>query len=133
MKSGNSITRKNRQGDSTRAFQNPRRPRRRSSEIQLESLEQRMLLSVTPKIPEPAAVYPKGLGLAYTALSEQAHGVGLNLSSPGQYTGNTATTSMADLTAYLQQLGKSLLPAPTSPAASTSGTTSPPIQPGEDP
>jgi hypothetical protein len=59
-----------------------------------------MLLSVTPKHPEPPPVYPQGLGLAYAALSCQAHKSG----------------DLADLNAYLKQLGKTLLPATITPA-----------------
>ncbi len=68
-----------------------------------------MLLSTSTKlVPEPA-ISPVGLGALYTTMSEQAHGVGLQTSSPGQDQGSTTpTTTMDQLTAYLKSLGSTI-------------------------
>ena len=84
--------------------------RPRGALLKLEGLEERTLLSGTKVI--PPIMPPAGLGSLYTPMSEQAHGVDLNSTSPGQYvTGGTTTTNsatretMAELEAYLKSLG----------------------------
>jgi methionine-rich copper-binding protein CopC/protocatechuate 3,4-dioxygenase beta subunit len=61
--------------------------RRRAAGFKLESLEERTLLSVSPQSlhTPPASNPPLGLGVVYTGLSMEAHGVGLNTTNPGQH------------------------------------------------
>jgi methionine-rich copper-binding protein CopC len=77
----------------------------------LEQLEDRVVPSVTTKavLPDASSTVPMGLGPTYTQMSEQAHGVGLNLQSPthfvgGSTTGQSGPVTMADFEAYLKQL-----------------------------
>src|SRR3954471_15773856 len=113
MKRASTSSRKVRTGD-RKSFARPStQVRRRAAEFKLESLEERTLLSATKMIyPQPSL--PAGLGVVYTAMSQQAHGVGLNTQSPTQFDAGSGTAvTMADLNAYLktltstyQQMGK---------------------------
>jgi hypothetical protein len=78
----------------------------RRGRLRVEQLEGRIVPSTLDKIVIPPATVPSSLGVTYTGMSEQAHGVGLNTQPPNQHdTGITApAVTMADLEAYLKQL-----------------------------
>ena len=84
--------------------------RSRGARLKLEDLEIRTLLSTTSVFgPE---LLPEGLGTAYTAMAEQAYGVNLHTTTPGQLpqgwptsTSTSNPVTLADLEAYLKGLG----------------------------
>src|SRR5262249_12665418 len=126
MKRNKTFGRKTRTGNH-RLFDRPSaRVRRRATEVKMESLQERTLLSSAARgVPPPVVAHvPAGLGVAYTTMSEQAHGVGLNTLPSNQFVpGSTTTTSasnsvtMAELEAYLKQLKASYDTNQTSPSA----------------
>src|SRR5262249_55495298 len=111
MKRTTTVTRKGRERKRQPFARPSTQVRRRGSGLKLESLEERIVLSITTKVLPPlSATIPVGLGAVYTTMSEQAHGVGLNTGSSTQYdpNGTSSPVTMADLQAYLQQLGAQL-------------------------
>ena len=109
MKPATPSTRKIRNRDGKSMSRRSLEAGRRGAAFKLEALEERTLLS-TSKLMGPY-LGPVGLGPNYTSMSEQAHGVGLTTTSPGQYVaGGTTSTStsspitLAELNAYLKSL-----------------------------
>src|SRR6516162_234485 len=112
MKSTKSTTGQVHRRNSNPSIQRLRNARRRNTGIRLEALEERVLLSSTTKV-QPIAISPVGLNVAYTTLSEQAHGIA---PSGGSATDGapiaTSTTAspmtMAELESYLKWLTSTL-------------------------
>ena len=107
MNSGSSSTRTSRRRRSKSPIRRSLEARSRGARFKLEDLETRTLLANSP-IFGPVYV-PVGLGLNYTAMAEQAYGVGQQNTLPGQYlpgsTTSTSTVTPAALQTYLKNLG----------------------------
>jgi Legume lectin domain/SdrD B-like domain/Bacterial pre-peptidase C-terminal domain/Bacterial Ig-like domain len=100
------IRRRDRKSTTSRSLE----ARFRDARFKLEGLENRTLLATSPAF--GPYLLPAGLGLAYTAMAEQAYGDNLHTTSPGQLppggTGSINTSNpvtLADLKAYLKSLG----------------------------
>jgi hypothetical protein len=113
MSRAQNVARQDRRRDRKTSAAASNQARRRVAGFVLEALEERRLLSTTTKV-YPSPVTPEGLGVLYTDLSEQAHGIGPASSSPTKdpSTGTTTTTTspwnMAEFEAYLKSLTATL-------------------------